>query len=262
MNQVAPTLLAVIRTQAPTLVIGCVMSSLTSAMRYLALLCALMSPSLHAEFRTAAPQQSFGESAPFGGFLAAYCFEIRPKLPHNQSGSYEPKLIGVHLILIEDRQMKLAKSLKLAAATGAFLISSMSFAQSINIGNNDLAIKGYDPVAYFTQNKAVEGSAKFTATHDGAIYRFNSASNRDQFKANADKYAPQFGGFCAMGVALNKKLDVDPQAFYIKEDKLYLNLNKDVQKKWLTDIPGHLKTANRVWRGIEDLSVAQANAED
>lgn len=158
--------------------------------------------------------------------------------------------------------MKFSKTLKLATAAGALLLSSMSFAASVNIGTNDLAIQGYDPVAYFTKDKAVEGSAKYTATHEGAIYRFSSAENRDLFNSDADRYAPQFGGYCAMGVALNKKLDVDPQAFYIQEGKLYLNLNKDVQKKWLTDVPGHLKTADRIWAGIEDLSVSAANAED
>lgn len=65
-----------------------------------------------------------------------------------------------------------------------------------------------------------------------------------------------------MGVALNKKLDVDPAAYYIEDNKLYLNLNKAVQKKWLTDVPGHLKTAYRVWDGIEELSVEETNAED
>ena len=158
--------------------------------------------------------------------------------------------------------MKFTKTLKMASAAGALLVSSMSFASAVNIGTNDLAIKGYDPVAYFTKNMAVEGSAKYTATHDGAIYRFASAANRDKFNADAAKYAPQFGGYCAMGVALNKKLDVDPQAFHIENGKLYLNLNKDVQKKWATDIPGHLKTADRIWAGIEDLSVAATNAED
>ena len=158
--------------------------------------------------------------------------------------------------------MNFAKTLKIATAAGAVLLSSMSFAASTNIGTNDLAIQGYDPIAYFSQDKAVEGSAKFTATHEGAIYRFSSADNRDRFKADPERYAPQFGGYCAMGVALNKKLDVDPHAFHIEDGKLYLNLNKDVQEKWLTDVPGNLKTANRIWAGIEDLTVAEANAED
>jgi YHS domain-containing protein len=158
--------------------------------------------------------------------------------------------------------MKLSKVMKIATVTSGILLSSLSFASSVNIGTNDVAIHGYDPVAYFTKEMAVEGAAKYTATHNGAIYRFSSAQNRDLFNADADKYAPQFGGYCAMGVVLNKKLDVDPQAFYIQEGKLYLNLNKDVQKKWLTDVPTHVKSADRIWAGIEDLSVVATNAED
>ncbi|TPD55238.1 MAG: hypothetical protein C9355_04415 [Thalassolituus maritimus] len=160
------------------------------------------------------------------------------------------------------KSSRLSGAFKIAATTSALLFSSLTFASAVNSGENDVAIHGYDPVAYFTQDKAVEGSAEYTATHDGAIYRFSSKKNRDLFQANSDKYAPQFGGYCAMGVALNKKLDIDPQAFYVDGGKLYLNLNKDVQKKWLTDVPGHLKTAYRVWDGIEELSVAEANADD
>lgn len=158
--------------------------------------------------------------------------------------------------------MKISRLFAIASLASTILFSSLTFASSVNIGSNDVAIHGYDPVAYFIDNKPVEGSAKYTATHDGAIYRFSSAKNRDIFKANADKYAPQFGGYCAMGVALNKKLDVDPAAFYIEDEKLYLNLNKAVQKKWFEDVPGNLKTAYRVWDGIEALSVAETNAEE
>lgn len=158
--------------------------------------------------------------------------------------------------------MGFTKTLKIAAAAGALVLSSMSFASSVNLGNNDLAIHGYDPVAYFTDSKAVEGKAKYTATHNGAIYRFSSAKNRDLFKADADNYAPQFGGYCAFGVALDKKFDIDPQAWHIENGKLYLNLNKKVQKKWFEDVPGHIKSADRNWGGIQDLSVADANAED
>ena len=158
--------------------------------------------------------------------------------------------------------MKLSNTLKLASIAGALIISNLSFASASNVGANDVAIHGYDPVAYFTKNKAVEGSAKYTATYEGAIYRFSSSKNRDLFKADAEHYAPQFGGYCAMGVVLNKKLDTDPNAFYIADNKLYLNLNKDVQKKWLTDVSGHVKGAERIWNGIEDLPVAVVNAEE
>ena len=122
------------------------------------------------------------------------------------------------------KSSRLSGALKIAATTSALLFSSLTFASAVNSGENDVAIHGYDPVAYFTDNRAVEGSAKYTATHEGAIYRFASASNRDLFKSNTDKYAPQFGGYCAMGVALNKKLDIDPDAFHIADGKLYLNL--------------------------------------
>jgi len=158
--------------------------------------------------------------------------------------------------------MKPSLFLKTVSLTTALFLSSLSFASSVNIGTNDVAIHGYDPVAYFTDDKPVKGVAKYTAIHEGAIYRFSSAKNRDLFKSNTSKYAPQFGGYCAMGVALDKKLDVDPDAFYITDNKLYLNLNKAVQKKWLQDVPANLKTAYRKWSGIEDLSVAEANAED
>ncbi|GAB1259817.1 YHS domain-containing (seleno)protein [Aurantivibrio plasticivorans] len=158
--------------------------------------------------------------------------------------------------------MKLSTTLKIASVAIALLVSSLSFAASVNIGTNDVAIRGYDPVAYFTKNKPVEGSAKYTATHQGAIYRFSSSDNRDLFKSDPERYAPQFGGYCAMGVFLNKKLDVDPAAFHIADNKLFLNLNKAVQKKWLTDVDGHVKAANRVWNGIEALPVAEVNAEE
>ncbi|BCD96480.1 YHS domain-containing (seleno)protein [Marinagarivorans cellulosilyticus] len=158
--------------------------------------------------------------------------------------------------------MNITNTIKLFTGASLLALSSLTFASSVNIGTNDVAIHGYDPVAYFAKDKAVEGSAKYTAIYEDAIYRFSSKKNRDAFKADPARYAPQFGGYCAMGVALDKKLDVDPDAFYIHDGKLYLNLNKDVQKKWLTDVPGHLKTAKRTWSGIEDLSVEDANQED
>jgi len=237
-------------------------SILKYAVNLLTVLILITSSTVRAELRHAVYSTDNKNISKTSELLRSYCIEVVPNMYKDPNRVEDPKLIEVYLLITEDNEMKIGKSLKLAAASGALLVSSMSFAQAINIGTNDLAIKGYDPVAYFTMDKAVEGSAKYTATHDGAIYRFSSEKNRDLFKANAEKYAPQFGGYCAMGVALNKKLDVDPNAFYVKNDKLYLNLNADVQKKWLTDIPGHLKTANRVWRGIEDLSVADANAED
>lgn len=155
--------------------------------------------------------------------------------------------------------MTLSSLIKSTLVSSALLVSSLSFAANIevNANNNDLAIKGYDTVSYFTKGSPTKGSDKYTAAYNGAIYHFSSAHNRDLFKATPAKYAPQYGGFCAMGVAMNQKFDTDPTAWHIKGDKLYLNLNKDVQKQWLKDVPGFLKTAQVNWTGIKGLTEEQ-----
>lgn len=123
----------------------------------------------------------------------------------------------------------------------------------VNLSQGDLAIKGHDPVAYFTQGAAVEGSPDFTATHDGATYRFASAANRDTFEANPAKYAPAYGGFCAFGLAYGQKVDVDPEAFSVVDGTLYLNVSKNVQRRWSKDIPGFVAEANEYWPQVKDV---------
>ena len=112
------------------------------------------------------------------------------------------------------------------------------------------AIKGYDPVAYFTDNRAVLGSDAFTAQYNGATFKFASADHRDAFVANPAKYAPQYGGFCAYGVAVDHKAVTDPEAFTIVDGKLYLNYSKAVQDKWRLDIPGHITKADENWPSV------------
>jgi len=155
--------------------------------------------------------------------------------------------------------MKLLTMIKSTFASSALLLSSLSFATNIevNANDNDIAIKGYDTVSYFTKNTPTKGSAKYTAAYNGAIYQFSTADNRDLFQSEPSKYAPQYGGYCAMGVAMNKKFDTDPTAWHIREGKLYLNLNKDVQKQWATDIPGYIDTAQENWSGIKGLTEDQ-----
>lgn len=159
--------------------------------------------------------------------------------------------------------MKLSKFTKSAALALSLLTASYGFAADIdmNANQNDVAISGYDTVAYFSKGKAVEGSYKYTATYKNAIYQFSSAKNRDLFRSNPEQYAPQFGGFCAMGVALEKKLDVDPKAFKIVDGKLYLNLNPAVQKKWLTDVPAYIDTAENNWSDIKVKTVQELNED-
>ncbi len=140
----------------------------------------------------------------------------------------------------------------------AFVAPSTVFAYDVNstsvvnVDAKGVGIHGYDPVAYFNKAAPVKGDAKFHAKHAGVTYHFSSSQQRDLFVAQPDKYAPQYGGFCAMGVALGKKLDGDPEAWRVVDGKLYLNVNKDVQQKWLTDVPGNLQRAGDEWPKIKD----------
>ena len=146
----------------------------------------------------------------------------------------------------------------LLAASAAALLSSQAHAydenspSAVNVDAAGLALRGHDPVAYFSASAPTLGKQQFTARHEGATYRFASAANRDAFVANPARYAPAYGGFCAMGVALEKKLDVDPQAWRVVDGRLYLNVNKDVQKRWLDDVPGNLATAEKNWPRLKD----------
>jgi YHS domain-containing protein len=125
----------------------------------------------------------------------------------------------------------------------------LASAQTVN-QTAGLALKGYDPVAYFTENKAVKGSSQFTAKYQGATYEFESAANREAFNANPAKYAPQYGGYCAYGVASGHKADITPQPFSIVDGKLYLNYNRTVRFLWKRDIPGYISKADKNWPEI------------
>jgi YHS domain-containing protein len=145
----------------------------------------------------------------------------------------------------------IASASLLAVLPGSALAYDANSTSALNVDAKGVAVQGYDVVAYQTAGSPTQGSAEFSAKHAGATYQFSSAANRDLFNANPAKYVPAFGGFCAMGVALEKKLDGDPTAWRVVDGKLYLNVNKDVQKKWLEDVPGNLKNANATWPRIK-----------
>lgn len=131
--------------------------------------------------------------------------------------------------------------------TSVFAASS-SAADPINtsfFGN--IAIQGYDPVAYFQQNQAVKGSKKHQHEWQGAKWNFSSAANRDIFAANPEKYAPQYGGYCAYAVSHNSTAGIDPDQFTILDGKLYLNYNAKIQKKWQQDRESYIEQADKNW---------------
>ncbi|MBS1567181.1 MAG: YHS domain protein [Bacteroidetes bacterium] len=129
-------------------------------------------------------------------------------------------------------------------ATTASARTAQPHPSRCNLNSAGLAIDGYDPVAYFTTGKAIEGSREYTFTIDGATYRFANAHNRDLFKSAPSKYQPQYGGWCAYAMgASGEKVDVDPGTFKIIDGKLYLFYNKffnNTLKSWNKD-ETHLK---------------------
>lgn len=110
-----------------------------------------------------------------------------------------------------------------------------------------VAIDGWDPVAYFTDGKPVEGSREFVHEWNGATWRFASAAHRDLFAQAPEKYAPQYGGYCAWAVSQGYTADIDPEAWKIQDGRLYLNYSLDVQKKWAADIPGNVAKGDANW---------------
>ncbi|MEM8961644.1 MAG: YHS domain-containing (seleno)protein [Acidobacteriota bacterium] len=115
-----------------------------------------------------------------------------------------------------------------------------------------VAIKGYDPVAYFTDSQAVKGDKQHTFSWQGANWHFASAENRDTFAADPEAYAPQYGGYCAYAVSKGNVAGIDPEAWTVHEGKLYLNYSIGVMNKWREDIPGNIAKADANWPGVLD----------
>ena len=109
------------------------------------------------------------------------------------------------------------------------------------------AIDGTDPVAYFTESRPVKGSSDFAHEWNGATFHFASAENRDLFAASPEKYAPQYGGYCAWAVSQGYTASTDPEAWKIVDGKLYLNYSKSVQQTWEQDIPGNIAAGDGNW---------------
>lgn len=138
----------------------------------------------------------------------------------------------------------------------AFLSASV-FAQNARTQfnlENKLAIQGYDPVAYFTQKKAVKGKSAIATTYEGVVYNFSSQANKELFLKNPANYEPQYGGWCAFAMGdSGKKVEVDPQTFKILDGKLYLFYNayfNNTLKSWNKDEVNLRKKADANWKKI------------
>jgi len=137
----------------------------------------------------------------------------------------------------------------MAAALGAAAVAVAASKPHLNAGRDGLAVKGYDVVVY-SDGAARKGSTQFEHKWNGGTFRFENAANRDRFAAAPERYAPQFGGYCAWAVSRGYTADIDPEAFRVVDGKLYLNYSKSVQKRWEQDIPGNIAKGNANWPAV------------
>lgn len=114
------------------------------------------------------------------------------------------------------------------------------------------AIKGYDPVAFFREQKAVKGNEEFSYTWKDAQWLFASKENLDSFQANPEHYAPQYGGYCAYGTAHGHKAPTETDTWTIVNNKLYFNYDSKIKESWMKDQPGFIEKADKEWVNIKD----------
>lgn len=129
----------------------------------------------------------------------------------------------------------------------------------LNLDKNGLALRGYDPVSYFSDNRAERGESDITAEHDGATYYFANENNKEEFLREPRLYTPHYGGFCAYGVAVGQKFDGDPEVFVVVEGKLYLQLDRATQTLWKSELDKNIAIADRTWPVIKPIPAAALN---
>ena len=144
-------------------------------------------------------------------------------------------------MLFSNRVIKIISALAVFCSFSVFALDD-----AVNTGRfNSKAIDGFDTVAYFTQNKAVEGDKQYQVTWREAQWHFSNEENKALFSANPEKYAPQYGGWCAYAMSdKGRTVRIDPEAFHLYNGKLYLNYSKSVQKAWLEDKDKNIEEAD------------------
>jgi YHS domain-containing protein len=130
-----------------------------------------------------------------------------------------------------------------------------------NVDDKGVILDGYDPVAFFTDNKPVKGNEQFQFTHDEAIYHFASQEHLDLFKKNPEKYKPQFGAWCAYAVSLGRVAPIDVNTFSIVNDRLFIQHNQRAVNGWNKDIAGNIVLADKYWPEVSGKSGAQITTD-
>lgn len=127
------------------------------------------------------------------------------------------------------------------------IFSQQAFAGDAVFQKDGVAIGGYDPVSYHRMQKAGKGDSRHAYQWNNSSWHFTSASNRELFAADPEKYAPRYGGFCAYAASKGALAPTDPQAWTIKDNRLYLNYSIAIRSKWREDIDNNIALANKNW---------------
>lgn len=134
-----------------------------------------------------------------------------------------------------------------------FILTALIGLSAFAADENSLqALEGRDPVAYVNDGKAVRGDGFILSEYKGQTYLFSSKDNKSEFDKNPEKFVPQFGGWCAFGASVGKKFHADPEAFVVHKGKLYVNVNKDILKKFKEDLDGNIAKAEKNWTNIKN----------
>jgi YHS domain-containing protein len=127
---------------------------------------------------------------------------------------------------------------------------SLRLLQAQQVATRPVALRGYDPVSYFTEGRPQMGSAEFAFSYEDAVYNFASESHRDMFKVDPEKYAPQFNGYCAISISKGVKIEPDPEAWAIKDGKLYVFSGKAGVPMFNQHTSDIVSKANRSWSDL------------
>ncbi|NJO25408.1 MAG: YHS domain-containing protein [Bacteroidia bacterium] len=131
-----------------------------------------------------------------------------------------------------------------------------------NLNSEGVILDGYDPVAFFTENKPVKGDARFQYKFDDAIYYFASQQHLDMFKTDPEKYKPQFGGWCAYAVSLGRIAPIDVNTFSIVDGRLFIQHNQRAVNGWNKDVPGNISKADQYWPSVSSHGGKQITTEE
>jgi YHS domain-containing protein len=159
--------------------------------------------------------------------------------------------------------------LRTLALVLSLAVPGLAFAGPQYVDKTGFAASGYDVVSYFSLKQApvgqsqpapLPGKAAITAEYNGATFAFANKANRDTFLADPARYAPQYDGHCAYGVAKGGKVPGNPTLWRIVDGKLYLNITRNVVGFWEEDIPGNISTANKNWKGLETAAASDSKS--